>query len=69
MVWGVHAYREPGIDPQLRGATSAGRDDQHGICGIDHQPGSQPPVREEAADGVDAAGSALAVTSADKGSQ
>ena len=24
------------------------------LCGIDHQPGSQPAVRQEAADGVDA---------------
>ena len=60
---------QPGVDPELRGAVPAGRNDQHGVRGIDHQPSGEPPVCEETADAVDAEGSALAVTDADEGSQ
>jgi hypothetical protein len=42
--------------PKLRRAVGAGRSDQHGVRGIDHQPGSEPTVCEEA---VDAAGKHL----------
>jgi hypothetical protein len=58
---------QPGIDPQLRGTVPAGGDDQHGVCGVDDQPGGEPPVCEETANAVDAERSALAVTDADEG--
>ena len=51
------------------GSGTGGRNDQHGVCGIDHPPSGEPPVCEETADAVDAEGSALAVTDADEGSQ
>jgi len=60
---------QPGIDTELRGAVPSGRDDQHGVCGIDHQPSGELPVCQETADAVDAERSALAVTDADEGSQ
>ena len=49
---------QPGIHPELRGAVPAGRDDQHGVCGVDDQSGGEPPVREETTDAVDAERSA-----------
>jgi hypothetical protein len=43
--------------------------DQHGIRGIDHQPGGEPTFREEAANAVDAAGSTSLIADADQGPQ
>jgi hypothetical protein len=60
---------QPGIDPQLRGTVPTGGDDQHGICGVDDQPGGEPPVCEEAADAMDTERSAFAGADADEGPQ
>lgn len=44
---------QPRIDPQLWGAIPAGGKDQHGVCGIDHQPGGEPTVRQETTNELD----------------
>jgi hypothetical protein len=46
-----------------------GGNDQHGIRRIDHQPGAEPPVRQEAANELDAERSASVVADADEASQ
>jgi hypothetical protein len=57
------------IHAELGRTVPAGRDDQHGVCGVDDQSGGEPPVCEEAANAVDTARSALAITGADEGPQ
>src|ERR1035437_1160816 len=55
------------IHPELWRTTTARGNDQHGVRRIDHQPGRQPPVREEAADGLDLARRPSPATDPDEG--
>jgi hypothetical protein len=57
------------INSEFRRARSARGNDQHSVRGIDHQPGGQPAVRQETADGVDVARSASVMADSDEGSQ
>lgn len=61
--------QQPGVHPELRRAVPAGREDQHGVRGVDDQSSGESALCQETTDAVVAEGRAPAITDPDEGAQ